>query len=192
LISFGGPKKDMVFDDERTQILALLGQGLETQQIARQLGVSVQQVAAIKAHITMGTYASPSAGSEEVAEAMETTFSPERDLQAALRANIEQLEPGLKITDGGKEQSVASGRIDIAAEDQSGANVVIELKTGSADRDAVGQILSYMGDLAETKKSVRGIIVAGDFSARALAAARAVPNIQLKKYAFRFSFESVR
>ncbi len=181
----------MVSADERTQILALLGQGLNTHQIAGQLGLTVQQVAAIKAHITMGTYAPPSAESEEVAEAIETTFGLERDLQAALRANIEQLDTGLKITDGGKEQTVASGRIDITAEDQTGTRVVIELKTGSADRDAIGQILSYMGDLAETNKSVRGILVAGDFSARALSAARAVPNIQRKKYSFKFSFESV-
>lgn len=128
---------------------------------------------------------------EETADAIETTFGLERDLQAALRANIEQLEHGLKIVDGNKEQTVESGRIDITAQDRNGATVIIELKAGTADREAVAQILAYMGDLMRTGKPVRGILVAGDFPPRTYAAARAVPNLQLKKYGFQFSFESV-
>ncbi len=42
-------------------------------------------------------------------------FGLERDLQDALRGNIAQLEPGLKITDGGKENRVDAGRVDITA-----------------------------------------------------------------------------
>ena len=139
----------------------------------------------------MGTYRLATEEAEQVVEALETTFGLERDLQRALRSNIEQLEPGLKITDGGNEQSVPSGRIDITAQDRSGANVVIELKAGEADRDAIGQVLSYMGDSAGDGKPVRGILVAGDFSARAISAARAVHNLELKRYSFRFSFEPV-
>jgi hypothetical protein len=101
-----------------------------------------------------------------VDEAVETTFSLERDLQNALRANIDQLESGLTIMDGGNERKVASGFIDITARDQTGATVVIELKkAGVSDRDAVGQILGYMGDLMESTRSVRGILVAGEFFA---------------------------
>jgi endonuclease len=59
--------------------------------------------------------------------------------------NIEQLEPGLKIADGGSEKIVPSGRIDITCEDQAGKTVVIELKAGTAARDAIAQILSYLG-----------------------------------------------
>jgi RecB family endonuclease NucS len=71
--------------------------------------------------------------------------------------------------------------------------VVIELKAGTADRDAVGQILSYMGDLqGEAGGKVRGILVAGHFTDRAISARRAVPNVELRKYGFKFSFESVR
>jgi len=128
--------------------------------------------------------------SEQVEEALETKFGLERDLQQALRKEIAQLETGLRIKDGGKEQNVNSGRIDITAEDRSGATVVIELKAGEADRDAIAQILAYMGDLTVNQKQVRGILVAGDFSARALAAARVVPNLHLRKYAFKFTFES--
>jgi hypothetical protein len=128
---------------------------------------------------------------EQATDAIKTTFGIERDLQAALRSHIEQLEQGLKITDGGKEKTVESGRIDITAEDKNGATVVIELKAGEADRDAIGQILAYMGDLATDKNLNRGILVAGEFSARAVAAARVVPNLRLKKYSFNFAFEPV-
>jgi hypothetical protein len=128
---------------------------------------------------------------EQADEAIKTTFGIERDLQAALRSHIEQLEQGLKITDGGKEKTVESGRIDITAEDKNGATVVIELKASEADRDAIGQILGYMGDLTHDKNFVRGILVAGEFSPRAIAAARVVPNLRLKKYSFNFAFETV-
>jgi RecB family endonuclease NucS len=127
----------------------------------------------------------------ETADAIETTFGLERDLQRALRKNIEQLESGLKIVDGNKEQIVDSGRIDITAEDSNGTTVIIELKAGAADREAVAQILAYMGDLMSIGKPVRGILVAGDFPTRTIAAARAVPNLQLRKYKFQFSFEAI-
>ena len=62
----------------------------------------------------------------------------ERDLQAALRDCIEQLESGLHVTDGGNERSVASGFIDITAKDRDDKVVVIELKAGTARRQAIG------------------------------------------------------
>ncbi len=89
------------------------------------------------------------------------------------------------------QKEVPSGRIDITAEDKNGVTVVIELKAGKADRDAIGQILAYMGDLDTGKNLVRGIWVAGDFDLRAVAAARVVPHLQLRKYGFNFTFVSV-
>ena len=116
----------------------------------------------------------------------------ERDMQSALRGAIEQLEPGLVVTDGGAERSVASGFIDITASDGNGATVVIELKTGTAKRDAIGQVLSYMGDVAadEPNRPIRGILVAGDFDSKARAAARMVPSLSLRRYSVAFEFES--
>jgi len=178
-------------DDQKVAIVALVKEGkLDFRQIAKQVGVSPGTVASIKAHVTMGSYGE---GPElqQIAEAIDATFTLERDLQIALRKHIDQLEPGLKIADGGKEQTVESGRIDITAEDASGATVVIELKAGSADRETIGQVLGYMGDLMAAKMSVRGILVAGEFPPGTVAAARAVPNLKLKKYSIRFSFESV-
>lgn len=61
----------------------------------------------------------------------------ERDMQAALRFGIEQLENGLSISDEGAERSVDSGFIDITAKDSTGATVVIELKTGVAGQRAI-------------------------------------------------------
>lgn len=122
----------------------------------------------------------------------EMVFEVEAHLQAALRSNIVQLEPGLKITDGGKERIVPSGRIDITAEDKTGAQVVIELKAGEADRKAVAQVLGYMGDLTDDQNPpVRGILVAGEFSQRATAAVKVVTNLTLIKYVFKFGFETI-
>jgi len=180
--------------EERQAIRSLLADGLDNQEIAAQIGVSPGTVAAVKAHITMGTYGATAGASDveaEVASAVDTAFGLEHDLQLALRRSIEQLELGLTIIDGDREQTVPSGRIDITARDDRGTTVVIELKAGAADRDAIGQILSYIGDLADRKTQVRGILVAREFTARAVAAARAAPNIRLVQYAFRFSFETI-
>jgi endonuclease len=128
----------------------------------------------------------------ETAEAKETALSLEYDLQRGLRENIEQLEKGLTIEDGGKEKFVPSGRIDILATDANKNIVVIELKVGTAEHGAVAQILSYMGDLQEESgKPVRGIVIAHDFTARAVAASKPVPNIELRKYGFNFTFKKV-
>ncbi len=122
---------------------------------------------------------------------MGTTFDRESHLQNALRANIKQLEAGLRITDGGKERTVKyggkaePGRIDITAGDRKGVTVVIEPKRGKAGRRAIGQILGYMGILMRSNKPIRGILVAAEFSPQAIAAAFPVPNLQLRKYTFR-------
>jgi hypothetical protein len=114
----------------------------------------------------------------------------ERDMQAALRGSITQLEPDLVIIDDGAERSVESGFIDITARDAGGITVIIELKAGSAGQRAVAQILSYMGDVVaeEDGARVRGILVASDFDSKAKAAARVVPHLKLVRYGIRFSF----
>ena len=117
-------------------------------------------------------------------------FGLERDLQRALRTNIAQLDAGLRIVDGGVEQTVESGRIDITAEDDRGNLVVIELKAGTAAPEAVTQLLGYMRAIENPDgRPIRGILVANDFHPRVVYAAKAVPNISLKAYSFQFSFE---
>lgn len=118
------------------------------------------------------------------------TFALERDLQMALRGNISQLEPGLVVVDGGSERRVEGGFIDILARDDRGVLTVIELKADTARPDAIAQLLAYMGCVAEeTSENVRGILVAGDHHPRVKLAARAVHNLELKRYRFRFEFE---
>jgi endonuclease len=136
------------------------------------------------------------AGSEFINTALATEspekqrLSFEKDMQAALRRNIQSLEAGLTIIDDGMERAVHSGLIDILGRDANGAFVVIELKAGKTDSRVIGQTLGYMGDVAdeESTSQVRGIIVANDFDQRTISAARAVPNLSLVRYAVSFSF----
>ena len=117
-------------------------------------------------------------------------LSLERDMEVALRRNIENLDTSLRIIDGGIQRSVDSGFIDITCEDNVGL-VVVELKAGMADSRAIGQILGYMGDLQEehNERKVRGILVAHDFDKRAAAAARVVPTLSVIKYSIEFRFD---
>jgi RecB family endonuclease NucS len=126
------------------------------------------------------------------ADAKKTALSLEYNLQRAFRENIEQLENGLVIQDVGKEKFVLSGRMHILAIDVNKAIVVIELIVGTAEHDAISEILSYMGKLQEENNGpVRGIVIARDFSARAIAASEKVPSIELRKYGFNFSFKKM-
>lgn len=151
---------------------------------------------ATQAAVTEAVRAIPvvTASTDAIAEAEqpEAVLSLERDLNAALRQNIGQLGIGFEVIDGGKERSVASGRIDILARDGEGRIIVIELKAVKAPRDAVAQVLAYMGDIhAEQAGDVRGMLIAPDFDPKAIAAARMVPALQLKRYSFQFSFEDI-
>lgn len=112
-----------ISEEQKSKIIHLLQQGqLGREDIALSVGVSPGTVSAIKAHITMGTYGgltTSESETEELIEASEATFGLERDLQQALRTNINQLEPKLRIIDDGKELNTAAGRIDITAIDQN-------------------------------------------------------------------------
>ena len=137
-------------------------------------------------------YDAPSGVVPNIFEASEIRFGLERDLQRALRESIAQLESGLAITDGGSEKTVEAGRIDITAEDGNGNITVIELKAGTAQPDAIAQLLAYMGTIENPdSKPVRGILVANDFAPRVIQAAKAVPSISLKAYSFQFNFRDV-
>ena len=122
-------------------------------------------------------------------EAEEIIFGLERDLQRVLRRNIEQLELGLEVVDGGSERTVEAGKIDITAEDTEKKLVVIELKAGTAKPESIAQILAYMSSLSqEDGRPIRGILVAAGFHPRVILAAKAVPNLQIKEYSFSFTF----
>lgn len=118
------------------------------------------------------------------------TFGLERDLQKALRTNISQLDPTLQVVDNGAEAKVEAGFIDILAKDKNGVWVVIELKADIARQAAVAQILSYMTCVSKERGGkARGILIASDFEKKVSLAAESIPNLELRKYRFSFSFE---
>jgi RecB family endonuclease NucS len=178
-------------ENQVAEVIKLLDEGMGSHEIAETLDVPFLSVVAIKAVQAKRKNQAAAEEVEGVDEAIEQKFGLEKDMQEALRANIGQLEAGLEIIDDGKEKKVASGFIDITAKDKQGVTVVIELKVGEADHKAIGQILSYMGDVMIDGTPVRGILVAGSFSTKAVSGAHAVPNIALKKYAFQFSFQAI-
>ena len=111
----------------------------------------------------------------EQSEAATQKLSLERDMQAELCRDIRKLGKSLSIIDDGAERSVNSGFIDITCEDTlDKAIVVIELKAGKTDSRVIGQILGYMGDLAqeEEEREIRGILVAHEFDKCTVSAAR--------------------
>lgn len=80
---------------QRQSIIDLLSDGPGNQEIATKLDVTPGQVAAVKAHVSMGNYGEAGGLTEataEVADAVDDAFGLERDLQMALRRNIEHLE----------------------------------------------------------------------------------------------------
>jgi RecB family endonuclease NucS len=173
--------------EQKVEILALLGQGINRHEIAERLGVTPGQVSAVKAVAARGNRSSDIESDEVVGDAIEATFGLERDLQRALRDHIEQLEPGL--TQQGTDCPVRTHRHNGAGLRRGDGRHRIKGRPGGPRRNR--QILAYMGDLMQSAKPVRGILVAGEFSPRAIAAARAASNIRLVRYGFRFSFETV-
>jgi hypothetical protein len=150
----------MISADKREEVLRRLHDGeRDAGKIAAEVGVPKGTVASLKAWVTIR--AKPTdVPPDDIAEAIETTFGLERDLQDALLKNISQLGESLTVSPESREYHVPAGRIDILATYGQGKRVVIELKAGTADRDAIGQSLSYIGDLrmANTHIPVRGIL----------------------------------
>lgn len=129
---------------------------------------------------------------DEYEETQEMTFGLEADLQQALRRNIQFLEPGLEIIDGGRERHTSAGFIDITARDSEGRLVVIELKAPTAKPEVIAQTLAYMQSVQiEEQCDARGIIIASDFVDRVKLAARQIPKIRLVKYSYQFNFKEV-
>ena len=115
-------------------------------------------------------------------------------MENSLITNLEQLEKGLQLyrnngVNGQQFDTKVAGRIDLLAIDANSNFVVIELKADEADRQVCGQIQAYMGWVKENlagDKKVRGIIIANDFTVRAVYAAKVVPDLSLKKYQINF------
>ena len=114
----------------------------------------------------------------------------ERNVQAYLASNLSAaLDEDLTLV--GTEHPVPFGRIDILARDALGGLVVIELKLGTATREAVGQLQSYMGALQVENPDtfIRGVLVAASLDAGSEAALRMARDIEFTSYAITFEFD---
>ena len=134
----------------------------------------------------------------EEGQPTEISLSVEKDLKKFLVMNLSSLEEGLELfADNeriGEEYPTDVGRIDILASDLKKNLVVIELKAGTADSSAYGQISAYMAWVKQNVakgKNVRGIIVANDFDRKLKHAVTLLPSIRLKRYEVNFSFKDV-
>ena len=119
-------------------------------------------------------------------------FRLEREMQVAVRRQLDELESGLVECDDGVERTVATGKIDIVARDQQGGLVVIELKSGLCPPPALEQVLGYADALAEeTGEVVRAYLIAGEFTDRTRAAARRTNDLKLRSYEFKVRFNTI-
>jgi endonuclease len=193
----------------RQEVYRRIADGKSTPEIVAEVGLPTPTIAAFRAQFSRGhgpedivdsdADVGETPGSDEVEDAVVTTFGLERDLQRTLRDkdNITQLEPGLQIIDGGREHRCATGMIDILCRDRDGALVVVELKAGLARDAALGQMLGYIGAIMREMttageyagRAVQGIMVAKEFSDRVCHASVAVPNLRLVSYLIEFTFE---
>lgn len=124
------------------------------------------------------------------AEAEATVFQYEKELQVAVRSQLQSLQPGLSIADSGNERPVATGKIDVLATDDKGRFVVIELKAGPCKPGALEQVLGYAEDLqAETGTQTLAVLVASEFPERIRAAARRAKDLRLVTYKLQLAFE---
>ena len=131
----------------------------------------------------------------DIEDSLEASISVERDLQDYLEQRLTELEPGLKLHNNGIEYDTDAGKIDILAVDNEGALVVIEIKSGKAKDNALGQILGYIGCLYSSRhdqKDIRGILVASGFDQRVIYAAKQLKNIKLVAYKLSFSFNEIQ
>jgi hypothetical protein len=116
-------------------------------------------------------------------------------LQDYVFRNWKAIFPDLDLFQGsqGREfrtQDPSVGIIDFLCTDKKGGFVVIETKRETPDRQAIGQVLGYMGwvrqRLCTKGQSVRGILIANEVSDQLKLAATVIPDLAL--YCYEISF----
>lgn len=125
-------------------------------------------------------------------------FAYEQDLQNFLAKNIELIEPGLRLYEEegfeGVEFPAGGRRIDLLAVDGEERLVVIELKASRAYDRVVGQTARYMTWVQQnldTKKPVRGIIIAHKITDDLRLAAAISKEISLMEYKLKFEIRKL-
>jgi len=133
---------------------------------------------------------------EEETERREFSFEFERDLEAHLAKNLNDIDDGLKLytsSDGksGRQFEIDGEKIDLLLLDKNDDFVVIEVKPDQATDKACSQILRYMGQVRKRLaggKKVRGIIICRKATDRLKYAVSVVESVKIKEYEVNFTF----
>jgi RecB family endonuclease NucS len=114
----------------------------------------------------------------------------EKSLQTFLVQNPAQLGI-LQAKIIASEYPTDVGRIDLLVSSGQKTLWVVELKAGVAGRDAIGQIISYIGAVRQMHpgKTVLGLLVATDFDKSCLAAHRTINDVELKRVRIQYVLE---
>ena len=128
---------------------------------------------------------------EEAEQTSGLAFRLEKEMHAAVRRQLSNIEPGL--VEEGAEVQVDTGFIDILARDSVGKLVVIELKAGKCPAGAMEQALGYAQALSdERKEAARVLLIASEFSDRIRAAAKRTVDLKLLTYEFSLKFAELK
>lgn len=123
----------------------------------------------------------------------------EAHLQDYMFRNWDTVFPGFKLYQGSAGREFVTheppvGVIDFLCQDDDGNFVVIETKRDTPDRQAIGQILGYMGwvrmQLCGPGQTVRGILLCGEVTDRLRMAAVTVPDLELVTYEISFTLRA--
>lgn len=114
--------------------------------------------------------------------ATEASSIAERNLEDLVVAQLEAIEPGLRLEE--RQKSTPAGRLDLLCRDATGKYVVVELKRARGTDQVVGQILRYMGWLIEAHGTdkVRGIVIVQNKDQGLTYAVKAIPNVEVKQF----------
>ena len=127
-------------------------------------------------------------------------FAYEMDLKNFLAANLDRIEPGLRLFDDlegveGLEFPVGGRYVDILAKSRDGSLLVIELKVSRGYDRVVGQLLRYMAwverYVAKEHQRVRGAIIANSISEDLKLACSRIDGVELFEYKLSVSLQKV-
>ena len=136
---------------------------------------------------------------EEVGEkkyAAEIPLQFERQLEDFIEANLELIEPNLRLYvdesgNKGRQYPTDVGNIDLLCVRPNGDFVVIELKKGKTSDIVVGQISRYMGWVKQnlaSEREVYGIIITHEFDEKLIYAVIANDKLSIKYYRIKLEF----
>lgn len=104
------------------------------------------------------------------------------DLIEIIKTNLEKVEKGLRPINFETKPALDNRWYDIACQDRHGTLTFIEVKSSIANENILGSLLSYLAETkAITKKEIRIILIAPDFTPGLIKAVSQLPSVILKK-----------